>query len=199
MPLCWFIVGIVSDCIQRHGAALTDSIQRSLLPLLLESANNCKGAFDARLSQFSVGVFTLAFGIAYVFEKNLVSAFLCTICFVIQAINQYIVFRIAHIYTKRAMADKNDKGRISLLAFEQLNEIEISTSLEIIESRHDSYLSYAFKKHSSVIAVQALKYTFIVAIPQVTQALAYVIGCYLVMENMVRPVVIYKYVDLGQI
>uniref|UniRef100_A0A914YBC9 ABC transmembrane type-1 domain-containing protein n=1 Tax=Panagrolaimus superbus TaxID=310955 RepID=A0A914YBC9_9BILA len=186
---------VYSDCIQRHGAALTDSIQRALLPLLTKSANNCKGAFDARLSQFSVGVFTLAFGIAYVFEKNLASAFLCSICFVIQAINQYVVFRISHIHTKRAMADKNDKGRIALIAFEQLNEVEISTSLEIIESRHDSFLSYSFEKHSSIIPIQALRYTFIFALPQVTQALAYVIGCYLVMEDLVRPVVIYKVVQ----
>lgn len=46
-----------------------------------------------------------------------------------------------------------------------------------------------------MIPIQALRYTFTVAVPQMTQALAYVVGCYLVMENLVRPIVIYKVVQ----
>ena len=82
--------------------------------------------------------------------------------------------------------------QVALRAFEELNENEISLSLGTIGSRHEAYLSMAFEKRASVIPIQALKFTFTVAVPQVTQALAYVIGCYLVMENLVRPIVIYK-------
>uniref|UniRef100_A0AC34R6X4 ABC transmembrane type-1 domain-containing protein n=1 Tax=Panagrolaimus sp. JU765 TaxID=591449 RepID=A0AC34R6X4_9BILA len=246
---------VYTDFTNRHGATIPESVRRSMLPLVNRAANQCKAAFDARLSTFTVGVFSLAFGVAFVFEKNLPSAFLCSICFGLQAVAQYFVFRIADVHFKRAMNEKNERARIGLQTFEAMSETQVGENLSDIAVQHDQYLTFAYHRHSSVVATQALRFAFIVAVPQnerariglqtfeamsetqvgenlsdiavqhdqyltfayhrhssvvatqalrfafivavpqVTQAISYVIGCFLVVEGLVRAVVLYKVVQ----
>ena len=46
------------------------------------------------------------------FEKNVSSAFVCSVCFALQAMVQYFVFRIADVHIKRAVSQKNEKAKV---------------------------------------------------------------------------------------
>ncbi|KAE9551865.1 hypothetical protein FO519_004914 [Halicephalobus sp. NKZ332] len=186
---------VYTDFTTKYGPNLSEPLRRSMVPLILKSANQCKSVFDSRLSAFTVGVFSLAFGFAFVFEKNVPSAFVCSICFGLQAMVQYFIFRIADVQLKRAVSEKNEKAKTSITAFENMTDAEVRDKLPEIRKGYDGYLRFAFHRLSSVIGTEALRFAFIVAVPQVTQAISYVVGCFLVVEGLVRPVVLYKVVQ----
>lgn len=62
-----------------------------------------------------------------------------------------------------------------------------------ISKDHNRYLSFQFHKDTSNVVAQAFKFTFTVAVPQVTQSFVYSIGTYLIFDNHVTPITVYKW------
>uniref|UniRef100_A0AC34RKY5 ABC transmembrane type-1 domain-containing protein n=1 Tax=Panagrolaimus sp. JU765 TaxID=591449 RepID=A0AC34RKY5_9BILA len=163
--------------------------------MITKSANQCKSAFDSKLSTFFFGVFSLIFAVAFNMNKNVPTAFLCSVCFGLQAITQYFVFRTSEVHLKITMMEKNERAKIDYEKIKNMSEKEIGRNLEDIADRHDQYLYFAHHRKSLVVSTQALKFAFVIAIPQITQAISYVMGCFLLVEGLVRPIVVYKVIQ----
>uniref|UniRef100_A0A7E4VWN4 Serpentine receptor class gamma n=1 Tax=Panagrellus redivivus TaxID=6233 RepID=A0A7E4VWN4_PANRE len=152
-------------------------------------------AFDFRLATFVVGLFNLFFGIGFVYEKNLASATITTICFIVQAICQYFMARAAEIHTKRNVAKRNAHALKVANSFEAMTVEEFSSKLPVIGAEFNNLLAFHHQRLMTFVPTQALRYAAATALPQVTQAVAYTLGCFLVSEGLVRPVVLYKVVQ----
>uniref|UniRef100_A0A914QK12 ABC transmembrane type-1 domain-containing protein n=1 Tax=Panagrolaimus davidi TaxID=227884 RepID=A0A914QK12_9BILA len=171
---------------------LSDSKKTQLVSLLTKSTTQCKSAFDISFCQFCVGFFSLIFGICFIFEKNFSTAFVSSVCFFLQAIIQYFVSRVAEIQTKRVISKRNQNRQEELDEFRKVPEISIEQKLESLNLQYSKYLHSTHHRLSSVIGLEALKFFALTALPQITQAISYILCCFLTSEGYVRPVVVYK-------
>ena len=78
--------------------------------------------------------------------------------------------------------------------FRKIPETDVEEKLDMLDSQYASYLHFAHHQVSSVIGLEAFKFSAINALPQITQAIAYLLCCFLTAESYARPIVVYKYV-----
>uniref|UniRef100_A0AC34EZM9 ABC transmembrane type-1 domain-containing protein n=1 Tax=Panagrolaimus sp. ES5 TaxID=591445 RepID=A0AC34EZM9_9BILA len=167
----------------------------TLMVLMSKYTGPIKGAFDNRLSAFIIGVLSIVCGILSNIHKSLVFSFLTSVAFSLQAVAQFFVFRFADIHISHATKASIKRGIKALHELEGMSETEISQNIHAISRAHNRYLSFTFHKQTSVVFCQALRFTFGLAIPQVTQAFSYSMGSYLVVNKLLAPISVYKIIQ----
>uniref|UniRef100_A0AC34GH62 Uncharacterized protein n=1 Tax=Panagrolaimus sp. ES5 TaxID=591445 RepID=A0AC34GH62_9BILA len=67
--------------------------------------------------------------------------------------------------------------------------------MEALNLQYSKYLHHSHHRLSSVIGLEALKFFAITALPQITQAISYILCCFLTSEGYVGPIVVYKVIQ----
>jgi len=163
-----------------------------LVTLLTKFTGPCKSAFDHRLSVFWVGILSLICGVLSNIHKNLIYSFIASVAYGLQTVAQFFVFRFAEIHSNHAKKAALKRGMKLLEKIESIPASEFDARQHEISKDHNRYLSFQFHKDTSNVVAQAFKFTFTVAVPQVTQSFVYSIGTYLIFDNHVTPITVYK-------
>uniref|UniRef100_A0A914YDD4 ABC transmembrane type-1 domain-containing protein n=1 Tax=Panagrolaimus superbus TaxID=310955 RepID=A0A914YDD4_9BILA len=150
-------------------------------------------AFDNHLGAFIIAILGIICAILSNVHKSLTFTFLTSVAFTLQVVAQIFVIRFAEICTENANEVLHQKGLEIVSTFEAIEDI--SNRLDDIQKLYNSYLTFTFRKQYSTIFSKALRFSFIFAVPQVTQAISYAMGSYMVINKILTPVSVYKIVQ----
>uniref|UniRef100_A0AC35FGA3 ABC transmembrane type-1 domain-containing protein n=1 Tax=Panagrolaimus sp. PS1159 TaxID=55785 RepID=A0AC35FGA3_9BILA len=162
---------------------------------IAKHSNIVRWAFDNHLGSFLIAVLAIICAILSNVHKSLTFTFLTSVAFTLQVVAQIFVIRFAEICTENANEVSHSKGLELLLKLETIEHENVDSHLNEINKLHTSYLTFAFRKQYSTIFAKALRFSFVFAVPQVTQAISYAMGSYMVINKILTPVSVYKIVQ----
>uniref|UniRef100_A0A914QY85 ABC transmembrane type-1 domain-containing protein n=1 Tax=Panagrolaimus davidi TaxID=227884 RepID=A0A914QY85_9BILA len=162
---------------------------------IAKHSNIVRWAFDNHLGSFLIAVLAIICAILSNVHKSLTFTFLTSVAFTLQVVAQIFVIRFAEICTENANEVSHSKGLELLQKLETIEHENVDIHLNEINKLHTSYLTFAFRKQYSTIFAKALRFSFIFAVPQVTQAISYAMGSYMVINKILTPVSVYKIVQ----
>ncbi|KAE9551355.1 hypothetical protein FO519_005437 [Halicephalobus sp. NKZ332] len=165
-----------------------------LVALLTKFTGPCKAVFDHRLAVFWIGILSVICGVLSNIHKNLIYSFLTAVAYSLQTVAQFFVFRFADIHANHAKKASMKRGIKLLEKLESMPASEVDARQHEISKDHNRYLSFQFHKETSNVVAQAFRFSFTVAVPQVTQSFVYSIGTFLIFDEHIRPITVYKIV-----
>uniref|UniRef100_A0AC34QP93 ABC transmembrane type-1 domain-containing protein n=1 Tax=Panagrolaimus sp. JU765 TaxID=591449 RepID=A0AC34QP93_9BILA len=163
-----------------------------LVTLLTKFTGQCKSAFDNRLATFLIGILSVICGILSNIHKGLIYSFLTSVAYGLQTVTQFFFFRFVEIHGNHSRKAVLKRGQKLVAKIESIPASEFDERQHEISKEHNRFLSFEFHKMSSNVVAQAIKFSFTVALPQVTQSFAYSIGTYLIFDDQIRPLQVYK-------
>uniref|UniRef100_A0A7E4W7Y9 ABC transmembrane type-1 domain-containing protein n=1 Tax=Panagrellus redivivus TaxID=6233 RepID=A0A7E4W7Y9_PANRE len=169
--------------------------KQALVDILTKYTTPIKAAFDNRQSAFLIGIMSIICAVLSNIPKNIIICALCAVTFGVQTISQFFVFRFADICTKHAQRASIKKG---LELIDQLEEIPTETigdSIREISKAHSRYLSFVLNKEGPAMLAQSLRFSFTLAVPQITQAFSYAIGGYFIADDYIAPFDVYRIIQ----